>query len=324
MKTQNIYKIFLRFIILPGIFLTSGCGNNSNQDIPDTPTSGKIFITADETLAPIIESEISTFEQIYTFAKIYPRFKPEADLFNDLLSDSSKIVVSARKLSDDEEKYFEKIKIVPRATKICYDAVAVIVHKQNRDTLITLQNFAKIARGEIQSWKGINSKSMLSQIQIVFDHRNSGTVRYIKSLFSIDSLPDNWYALQSNTSVIDFVSKNKNAIGLIGVNWISDKDDSVSRGFLKNINVIGLTAGIGNTAEDEFYQPYQAYIAQNLYPLRREIYIISREARAGLGSGFTAFVASEKGQRIFLKAGLVPATAPLRIVELKNENILDN
>jgi phosphate transport system substrate-binding protein len=33
----------------------------------------------------------------------------------------------------------------------------------------------------------------------------------------------------------------------------------------------------------------------------------------------TPFVASDKGQRVVLKAGLVPATMPLRIVEVSQE-----
>jgi phosphate transport system substrate-binding protein len=32
-----------------------------------------------------------------------------------------------------------------------------------------------------------------------------------------------------------------------------------------------------------------------------------------------AFVASDKGQRIVLKSGLVPATMPIRIVEINHE-----
>jgi phosphate transport system substrate-binding protein len=34
----------------------------------------------------------------------------------------------------------------------------------------------------------------------------------------------------------------------------------------------------------------------------------------GLGNGFIAFAASDPGQRIVLKAGLLPAIAPVRIV----------
>ncbi len=62
-------------------------------------------------------------------------------------------------------------------------------------------------------------------------------------------------------------------------------------------------------------------LLRKLYPLYREVYIISKEAYTGLGTGFTAFVASERGQRIVLKLGLVPATMPVRLVELINDNI---
>ena len=64
------------------------------------------------------------------------------------------------------------------------------------------------------------------------------------------------------------------------------------------------------------FKPYQAYLALKYYPLSRRITILSREARAGLGNGFMAFVRSEGGQRIVLKAGLVPVTMPLRIVQI--------
>jgi phosphate transport system substrate-binding protein len=44
-----------------------------------------------------------------------------------------------------------------------------------------------------------------------------------------------------------------------------------------------------------------------------------RESFSGLGSGFVSFVAGEKGQRIILKSGLVPATMPIRIIQTKKE-----
>lgn len=49
--------------------------------------------------------------------------------------------------------------------------------------------------------------------------------------------------------------------------------------------------------------------------------MVSKEAYTGLGAGFTAFVASERGQRIVLKFGLVPATMPVRLVEIINEEL---
>ncbi len=60
-------------------------------------------------------------------------------------------------------------------------------------------------------------------------------------------------------------------------------------------------------------------MAQGKYPLIRDVVMIGREARSGLASGFMAFVASDKGQRIVLKSGLVPATMPIRIIEVNHE-----
>jgi phosphate transport system substrate-binding protein len=101
---------------------------------------------------------------------------------------------------------------------------------------------------------------------------------------------------------------------VIGVNWISDRRDSTSIRFLKKVNVVGISRSDNPASEDDYIQPYQGYLAQGTYPLRREVFIVSREARAGLGTGFASFITGDKGQRIILKSGLVPASMPVRIV----------
>ena len=52
--------------------------------------------------------------------------------------------------------------------------------------------------------------------------------------------------------------------------------------------------------------------------LVREVYLTSRETFTGLGSGFIQWATAEQGQRIVLKSGLVPATMPIRLVQIKN------
>ncbi len=107
-----------------------------------------------------------------------------------------------------------------------------------------------------------------------------------------------------------------NALGIVSVNWISDKNDSLTRGFLKKIKVVAVTSEFDSEGDD-FYRPYQAYIADKSYPFIREVYTISRETFTGLGSGLIAFIAGESGQRIILKMGMVPATMPVRIIQTK-------
>ena len=62
-----------------------------------------------------------------------------------------------------------------------------------------------------------------------------------------------------------------------------------------------------------------AYLFYENYPLSRTIYVILNDPRGSLPSGITNFMTSDRGQRIILKAGLVPATQPIRVVNIKDE-----
>jgi len=43
------------------------------------------------------------------------------------------------------------------------------------------------------------------------------------------------------------------------------------------------------------------------------------DPRSALPWGFASFLASDRGQRIILKSGLVPATQPVRVVNIKDK-----
>jgi phosphate transport system substrate-binding protein len=123
--------------------------------------------------------------------------------------------------------------------------------------------------------------------------------------------------LKYTPDVVEFISRNAEAIGIIGVSWVSDRTDSTTMTFLKKVKVMYVSRSEQPTI-DNSYQPYQAYIAKRLYPLTRDIYVINIDPKNGLAGGFAAFLASDRGQRIILKAGILPATQPVRIVELNN------
>jgi phosphate transport system substrate-binding protein len=301
----------LSVLCLAVLLLFTSCRDRDrNGKILDGPTSGFVKISVDESLRPLIEAELNTFEGIYVKADIEPYYLPEAEAVDALLNDSVRLAVVTRRFTDEEKKYFKSIKITPTELDVAISAIALIVHRDNPDTLINMDQFQKLMTGEINTWNKLGGKNKAG-IEIVFDNPNSGLVRHIKdSIVNVETLPSNTFAVQNNEAVIEHVSENKNALGMIGLEWISDKDDATSNSFLERIRVMGVAG------DSVHFKPYQAYLALKYYPLARRITILSREARSGLGSGFMAFMASEKGQRIVLKAGLVPVTMPLRVVEI--------
>lgn len=315
MKFNHLY-IFIVAVLL-------SCSDTRSKKL-DTTTSGEITIVADETLYPLVDAEEYAFEGIYNRAKINSRYFPETDAINFMLRDSARIVIATRELNDNEKLLLQKDKIEPRITKIAEDAIVLIVHKAISDTMINLVQLKKLLTGEIKSWKDISTNGSTTPLKLIFDNKNSSTVSYLKTLIAPgDFNKERIYALKSNQEVIDYVQKDKNAIGVIGVNWISDSDDSTAVKFLSQVRVMNV-ASIAGAAEDEYYKPYQGYIAQKKYPLCRSVYVISREARAGLGTGFTAFIASDRGQRVVMKMGLLPATVPVRLVQIKEGDPFSN
>lgn len=303
---MKISKIFIFLLCL-----LSGCRQSTAP--ADTPTTGHIKISVDETFLPIIDNELNVFHSLYKYAVVTPSYIPEADAIKDLLDDSARIAIVTRELTKEENEYFENLKLFPKTLKVATDAIALITHPENPDTAITMPQLQQLFSGAVNSWKILNPKSELTGMVVIFDNKNSSTARYIKEKFNTD-LPSYTYAVNNNPEVINYVAEHKEALGVIGVNWISDSDDSASIDFLKKIRVLRI---ISDSTDTRGKQPYQAYIAQGTYPLTRPVYIINREARSGLGTGFASFIASDKGQRIILKSGLMPATMPVRIIGFK-------
>jgi phosphate transport system substrate-binding protein len=306
-----------------GILTLASCGGNSTQNKgEDTATSGTITVSADESLKPIIEAEEAVFESIYPNAHLNIVYTNEYDAIDMVMKDSARIAIVTREMLPEEKAALDAAKITPRYSPFAYDAIAIILNQENKDTVFTIEQVKQILNGTYTAWNQLNPKSTLGKLQVVFDSPKSGAVRHLTdSVLQGKKLAPHCFAVQSNPEVIAHVEQNKNAIGIIGVNWISDKDDSLMRGFLSKIKVAELVPLNPDKAEARTMKPWQAYISLKQYPLWRKVQILSREARVGLGTGFASFIASDKGQRIVLKSGLVPATAPIRIIEVNNEGL---
>ena len=311
---------FKLVILLIAILCFYGCreSNVKHEPYSDTPTSGEITIVADESYQPLVQVQIDTFMEIYKYAKINVRYLPESEVFNALLNnDSIRLAIVSRELTQDEKTFFDQQKIIPRTLKIAEDAIALVVNKANSDTAITYEQLEKILQGKITKWNQLNSGGSNDSIRIVFDKNGSANSRFLHDRFlSGKTFPSNIFATSSNSSVVEYVSSNKSALGVIGVNWISDRDDSTAGAFLKKINVVALSMPDTVKGAIEFYKPFQAYIALKKYPLLRSVMIISREGRNGLGTGFASFAAGDKGQRMIRLTGLLPATMPVRIIQV--------
>jgi len=307
---------FLFLVLVLAVACQSGYTGSMYQE---TPTRGNIYIAVDEAYQLLADSEIATFSIHYKNAKINPVYASEDSALSLFMADSVRMMITSRKLNDNEEAFLKDKLIVPRTTQIAWDALAFLVNRSNRDSLLRYNVIKDMFTGKISSWKQVNSKSGLGDLKIVFDNQGSSNVRMVMKRFGITgSLPPYCYSANSNSQVIDYVESHPESIGIISVNWVSDPDDSITHNFLGRVKVAGITPSFDPDGE-EYFKPHPAYIADKSYPFIREVYAISRETFSGLGSGFIKFMANDQGQRIVLKMGMVPATMPIRLVHISKE-----
>lgn len=287
------------FIFLSVIVVVFACNeSNRSKGNNETILKGVTTILVDETLKPIIEDQIEVFESKYTGAKINIDAKSEAEVVRALLKDSSSIAVLSRTLTTEEANFFEKKKITPKITKFATDAIAFIANKNNKDTLIALQDVINFMQGKPQA----NIKGL------VFDNPNSSTMRYMNELAGLKVIPEKGiYSYKTNEEVIKFVSENDGMIGVVGVNWLS-QPSPIMREVVQKVNMMSVKGVTGT----DFVSPTQNNIAEGKYTLARDLYIINCQGFSGLGMGFASFVAGDIGQRIILKSGLLPIRTPGR------------
>lgn len=289
----NTCRIFLCLASL--FFLLNSCGSKTEEQQTDTIDSGTIYISADESFKPVIDSEIQVFQAQHPNAKIIPFYKPEADCIRDLAVDSIRMVIITRRPTEQEENFIvDSFKLGPQSLVLAKDAVAVIVNPSAPDSLFTMGEVRQIVTGRFK-------KNLIP----IFDgiHATS-TVRFIiDSVLRGDALTSRAMAAKTSEGVIDYVSKNPDAVGFIGVSWVGNHDDTTQQSFLKKVKMASLES---TDIPGHYVLAWQANIYTGRYPMTRDLVYILKEKHTGLGKGFANFLSGEQGQLIFKSAYLWP------------------
>lgn len=313
-------KMYKQLVHVTGVIflvavITVSCTRKKQIAVTDTPVSGFIDISVDESFKPVIDEQIKMFEASYAGAKINVHYKPEAECLKDLLKDSAtRLIIVTRGLNGKEERYFEdSMNYVPRWDKIATDAIAVVVNAKNTDTIFTLKRLQDQLSGRLGNKQ-----------PIVFDGLSAtSTVRFaIDSILKGKSFDTSVVkAVINSKAVLNYIASDKNAIGLVGISWIGNPEDTAQVNMLKKVKMAYVKCDI--CSDSPYVKPSQLSILTKRYPLVRGLYYILKENYSGLGAGFVDFMQFERGQLIFKRAYLGSAKIGFAIRSVKiNEKLV--
>lgn len=326
-------KSSLRLLTLAaGVFLMTGLSSCLKYEKKaNSHTTGTTTMVCDNTFENIMAQEIDVFEYQYPEAHILVRYATQAEAFDSLMSLNTKTIVVSRDVTAKEREILKSKRRTVRSTKIAVDAVALIVNPENPVGKLTIKEIAEILSGSSRNWNDIWPCD-LGEISVIFDDKASSLVTYMRdSLLHGGDLGPNVYAQGSIPAVFKAVKENKNAIGVLGVSWITSdmssadmSKEDLAKSVLNEDPVEGATLvddvkvlSVYREGEARAYKPYQENIFNGTYPLFRQIYMITTGASGSLAGGFYAFVTGDIGQKIIMKTGILPARATrIQVVQL--------
>lgn len=278
----------------------------------DKMYKGELTVFVDEGLKPVMQQQIDVFEYLYDSVKVNVKYTRPNEVIDSFRSKHAGVVVITRDL---DKREIEQMKatdtIYPREVLVSYDAVAIICKKQKQEIDL-----------DYTGLKNLFSPEATGKVKLVFDHQDASTVSFVLQKLGYTGQPSkNVYALKSADEVIDYCSKQTDAFGFIPYSLISDADDAKAQAILKQVKILSLRAKNAK-GETVWVSANQSDIADGSYPLIRPVNAVLKYGHGdNLEWLFVNYMYKEKGARIFLKAGLIPARMPEREINVNTNAV---
>jgi phosphate transport system substrate-binding protein len=266
---------YLKQILLIGTILLMGSGAAFAENI---------VIKGSTTVLPIAQTTLEAYMKINPGTNISLSAGGSGEGIKALIDKSTDIANSSREIKDKEIELAKSKGVNPVETIVAIDAIVPIVNPKNKVKNLSVDQLSQIYQGKIKNWKEVGGDDL--QIVVVSRDSSSGTFEaWAEMILHKAKVTPKAQMQASNGAIVQVVSKNKYAIGYIGLGYL---DKSV-----RPLTVNGVQATAKTAISKE-------------YPVARPLYIYTNGQPSGETAKFIKFVLSPAGQKLVAKTGFVP------------------
>ena len=246
-----------------------------------------IVIKGSTTVLPIAQAVLEAYMKENKGVQISLSGGGSGEGIKALIDQSTDIADSSREIKKEEIELAESKGVKPVTHVIAYDAIMPVVNPKNNVQGLSIDQLSQIYQGKITNWKEVGGADL--KIVVISRDSSSGTFdSWDNFVMKKARVAPTAQMLASNGAVVTAVSKNKYAIGYLGMGYVNKS--------VKGLKVNGVMASAQTALSRQ-------------YPMSRELYMYTNGEPKGEVAKFIAFVKSPKGQKIVKKEGFVPLTA---------------
>jgi len=247
--------------------------------------AANLVIKGSTTVLPIAQKIVEAYMKENPDVKISLSGGGSGNGIKAIIDGTTDIANSSRFIKDKEVALAVEKSAYPVPFAVAYDCIVPVVHSSNTVQNLTLNQLKDIYMGKIRNWKDLGGPSW--PIVVISRDTSSGTYEVWESLVMKKERVFPAALLQASSgAIVQAVSKNKNAVGYIGIGYL---DASI-----KAVAVNGVEGSAKTTLDGTF-------------PISRPLFMFTRGWPEKDAASFINYVLNpEKGQLLVKEAGFVP------------------
>jgi phosphate transport system substrate-binding protein len=265
----------------------TACGSGESSDAEGTT---KLTIKGSDTVLPLSQEEADNFMKANPGSAITVVGGGSGVGITALADGTTDICMSSRDLKTSEELDFQEKKKDIVRTIVAYDALSVIVHRDNKVGQLTREQLEGIFTGAITNWKEVGGDDMA--ITAYSRESSSGTYEFFKEhVLDKKNYGSGVLSQPATGAIVQSVQQAKGAIGYIGLAYETSDVKSLSVSYDQ-----GAT----------FVAPSVAAARDKSYPVARPLFYMYDKSKEEKVKPFIDFILSGEGQKIVGDVGYVP------------------
>jgi len=247
--------------------------------------AGNIVIKGSTTVLPIAQKVAEAYMKEHPDVKITISGGGSGNGIKALIDGSTDIADSSRFIKEKEVKLAIERGAYPVPFAVAYDCIVPVVHPSNPVKNISMEQLKDVYMGKIKNWKEMGGPDR--PIVVISRDTSSGTYEvWHEKVLKKERVFPGALLQASNGAIVQAVSKNKNAIGYIGLGYMEES--------VKALTVDGVQGSEQTTLS-------------GTYPVSRALYMFTAGWPKGDTMKFINYVIHpEKGQKLVREIGFVP------------------
>lgn len=231
MKSLKTMSLFLMLTAL--IMTVAACGGGNDENGKGEELEGSVVIDGSGTVYPFMSRMAENYmgEQENVSVEV-SRAGTSAGFKKFLSKDGTDFNDASRQIKDEEKAKAEELGIDVQEMKVALDGITIVINKDNDWAKeLTQEEVIDIfleSKGK-KKWSDVRPDFPDEEIKTYGPNENHGTYEFMyEKILGEQDLPGNINLQQDYSTLVDLVSKDKNAIGFFGYGYYESNKDKLS------------------------------------------------------------------------------------------------